>query len=73
MKESLQMAMTIANMTAEDQIRFFDALENTGLFTKEEIESIQITVGYMRLQKYPKMTQVLKKEMAEVMYQQFNS
>lgn len=73
MKESLQMAMAIADMNSEDQRTFFGALEATGLFTAEEIESIQITVGYLRLQKNPKMAQVLKREMAEVMYQQFNA
>ena len=39
MKESLQMAMTIATMPAEDQNEFYKALETTGLFTKKEIDS----------------------------------
>lgn len=64
--------MTIATMPAEDQNEFYKALETTGLFTKKEIESIQITVGYLRLQKFPKMAEALKREMAEVMYQQLN-
>lgn len=71
MKEQLQFAMTVASMTAEDQKTFFNSVGNTGLFTKNEIESIQIVVGYLRLLKFPKMARALKEEMAGTMYQRF--
>lgn len=73
MKEDLKFAMDILELNAREQNAFFKTLENTGLFTKKEVESIQIVVSYFDLLKNEKKGKAIKTAMAYAMYEQFNS
>ena len=67
-KEAVEIAMMIANMRAEEQSRFFEELRNAGVFEDAEIESIQIVVGFFRLQMFPRLAKEIKNAAAIEMY-----
>ncbi|WP_458397848.1 hypothetical protein [Anaerotignum sp.] len=71
-KESADMAMMVANMNVEQENAFFQQLDETGLFTKEEIKSFQIVVAYFKMQMFPERTRRIKEAMAEEMYAELN-
>lgn len=71
-KESADMAMAVANLNVEQENAFFQKLNETGLFTNEEIKSFQIVIAYFKMQMYPARTEQIKEAMAEEMYAEFN-
>jgi len=71
-RESDRIALMIAEMNSEMQNEFFERLAASGELTEEDINSMKVTVSYIRMYMNPDLLKALKEEMGKKLYEEFN-